>query len=130
MKLIEFNESSLPKMGGGRNTPASVCFGKAGVINFNQKACDLIGIKETSKLSLAQDEENPSDWYFYEDKVNGFPVRPGYGKKGAMINHKKLVVAIASAFGLEEGESHNFKVAPEPTIINKMKYWGIIAPVS
>lgn len=114
-------------MGGGNKNPR-ISFSKNGVINFNEAACQLMDLTVTDKLTLCQDEENPENWYFFKDKENGFDVRKSYDKKGVLFNHSKLTAELLKAFGLDEGMTHGFLIAGQPTIIkgDKTKYWGLI----
>jgi hypothetical protein len=128
MKLNYFSEQTLPKqMGGGSKLPR-VAFSKSGTITFNPAAGQLMGLKGGDKVTLAQDEEDPRNWYFFKDPQHGFELRPGYKDKGSMFNHKVMVQALLQAFGKPEDITHNFKIAGQPTVMknDKTKYWGIL----
>jgi hypothetical protein len=132
MKLKQFNQKTLPKQvgGAGAKTPR-VSFGKAGTITFNEPACKLLELLETSKVTLSQDEDNVDNWYFYIDEVNGFALRKGYDKKGFMFNHSLLVKEVVNFFELDVDATQNFMIAGKATQVkgNPTKYWGIIKPV-
>ena len=128
MKLMYFSEQTLPKQMGGGSKVSRVAFSKAGIITFNPPACELISLKAGDKVTLAQDEEDPRNWYFFKDPQHGFELRAGYKDKGCMFNHKVMVHSLLTAFGKPEDVTHNFKVAGQPTIMknDKTKYWGIL----
>jgi hypothetical protein len=129
MKLNYFSEQTLPKQKGrGRRGLARVTFGKKGVISFNPQACELMGIKDRDKITLAQDEEDPKNWYFFKDSQHGFEVRSGYKGRGGIFNHRTMVHEFLVAFEMDESISHSFLIGGEPTVIagSKTKYWGIL----
>lgn len=128
MKLMYFSAQTLPKqMGRGSKLPR-VAFSKSGTITFNPPACELIGLKAGDKITLAQDEEDPRNWYFFKDAQHGFELRAGYKDKGSMFNHKVMVSAFLQAFEKPEDVTHNFMIAGQPTVMknDKIKYWGIL----
>ncbi len=127
MKLVEFNSETLPKKVGGGSKIARVSFAKAGTITFNKAASSLMELSEGDKVTLAKDEEDPDNWYFFKSET-GFPLRSGYDKTGTMFNHSILVTSFRQAFDLSDDVSHSFIIAGKPTIIkgDKTKYWGIL----
>lgn len=128
MKLIYFSEQTLPKqMGVGIKLPR-VSFNKAGLISFNKKACELIGLKAGEKVTLAQDEEDPRNWYFFKDAQHGFELRPGYKDAGCLFNHRQMTESLLQAFQKPMDITHKFTIAGIPTVMksDKTKYWGIL----
>src|SRR6185312_5396774 len=128
MKLMYFSEQTLPKVMGGGNKRARVTFGKSGVISFNSIACQLMGVKAGTKVTLCQDEEEPRNWYFFLDPAHGFELRSGYDDRGCLFNHSGLVAAFLGAFSLDAEKTHAFPIGGEPTVLtgSKTKYWGIL----
>lgn len=126
MKLNFFSSETFPNYKRENSSP-KVSFGKSGVISFNDAACTLIGIAEKSKITLAQDEEDAANWYFFIDEEHGYPLRIGYDKKGVIFNHVGMIRAFYGAFGLDI-QTRQFLIAGQHTIIkgSKTKYWGII----
>lgn len=127
MKLNYFSEQTLPKLNvGGKSGTPKVSFNKSGTISFNGKACELLSLKTGDKVTLAQDEDEPGNWYFFKDE-NGFAVRDGYDKKGCLFNHSVLVKTFNECFGLP-AETKGYIIAGKPTKINgsKTEYWGIL----
>ncbi|MBX3253958.1 MAG: hypothetical protein KF862_07430 [Chitinophagaceae bacterium] len=129
MKLIYFTEKTIPKST-TRSGTAKVTFNKTGVISINQKACDKMLLSPGDKISIAQDEKVPENWYIFKD-TNGFEVRGGYDKKGCLFNHSLLTQTVVDALGLPIDKTHGFLVAGKPTTVNgdKTQFWGLIAPV-
>lgn len=115
-------------MGGGMRKSARVSFTKSGVIQFSPSASELMGIKSGDKITLAQDEEDAHNWYFFKDSQHGFELRAGYKDAGCMFNHRGLVHELLGAFGKPEDVTHKFLIAGEPTVMkgDKTKYWGIL----
>jgi hypothetical protein len=131
MKLIYFSAQTLPKeMGGGSTKLPRVSFTKAGIIQFNKQACELIGLKAGDKVTLSQDDDAPQNWYFFKDKQHGFELRAAYKDAGCIFNHKELVLAFLGSWGKDPKISHKIKVAGQPTLIKgdtaKTQYWGLI----
>ncbi len=129
MKLITFNAESLPKTIGAGNKTARVSFGKAGTIHFNGPATTRMELKPGDKITLAQDEEHPENWYFFLDP-QGYELRGSSDKKGCLFNHAVLCDTLRDAVGLKKNTTNGFLIAGEPTIVkgdkNKTKYWGIL----
>ena len=130
MKLKLFNQQTTPKIIGAGNTTPKVSVTKNGVFNLNGAACQLMELKAGDKITLAQDEDEKDNWYFFKDAVNGFQIRSAYDKnmKGCMFNHKLLSSSFIKTIGLKESLTHQFLIAGQPTIIknDKTKYWGIL----
>lgn len=128
MKLTYFSQQTFPKdMGGGSKLPR-VSFNKAGLLTFNNQACALIGLKAGDKITLAQDPDEPINWFVFKDSAHGFEVRAGYKDQGAQFNHITLSKAFLEAIDRETGKTHNFKIAGQATVLkgDKTEYWGIL----
>ncbi len=129
MKLTYFSEQTFPKQMGSKKT-AKVAFGKGGTIHFNQPACELIDIKAGDKVTVAQDEDEPENWYVFKDTEHGFEVRAGYDGKGCLFNHAKLVIAFLEAIDKPVDKTIGFLIAGKPTTMKgdktATKYWGIL----
>ena len=74
MKLILFSEKTMPVMKGRTGLPR-ISFEKNGLISLNKHAVELMGLMIADKLSIAQDEDNPGDWYIFKDSEEGFTLR-------------------------------------------------------
>lgn len=112
---------------GGYKLPR-ISFGKSGVIAFNKPASVLIGLKAGDKITLAQDPDEPINWYFFKDPEHGFEIRAGYKDQGTLFNHIELSKAFLEAIDKETGKTHNFKIAGQATVLkgDKVQYWGIL----
>lgn len=127
MKLNYFSEQTLEKKM-DRSRAAKICFRKAGVISLNPNACEIIGIKPGDKISMAQDQENPKDWYVFRDSGHGFPARKAYNNDGVIFNHKTLVRKFCEANSLKLDKSYQFLIAGQKTTWGKVDYFGILLP--
>lgn len=129
MKLNYFSSQTLPKGNfGNRNGNPSISMGKNGAIRFNHAASELIGIEHGSKVSIAQDEEAPENWYVFVDKDNGFECRLMSDKKSHGFNHSALIQMFRDAMGIAEGKGITYRIAGQPTTFKRDKkpYWGIL----
>ena len=88
----------------------------------------MIGLKAGDKITLAQDPDEPINWYLFKDPQHGFELRGAYKEQGTQFNHIELGKAFLEAIGKEIGKTHNFKIAGQPTILkgDKTQYWGIL----
>jgi hypothetical protein len=130
MKLKYFTEQTLPKqVGGGMRGIARVTFGAAGAIVFNKEAGKLMSLKTGDRVALAQDEQDPENWYFFKDKNHGYEIRENKGN-GWGFNHSLLIHAFLESRGLEKGKTLRALIAGQPTEMKGDKsgtlYWGIL----
>jgi hypothetical protein len=128
MKLNYFSSQTVPKgYFGNSSKTARVAFNKAGTITFNPLAQKALGLKQGTKLTLAQDEDNPRDWYFFKDDENGFELSMSSDQKYLKFGHSKLISALFEAFGFEKG-TRAFDFDKVPTVMkgSKTEYWKII----
>lgn len=130
MKLKYYTEQTLPKqMGGGMRAIPRVTFGAKGAIAFNKEAANLMILKKGDRLSLAQDEEDPENWYFFKDKIHGFEIRENKAN-GWVFNHSTLIKQLLDSRGLEEGKTVKALIAGQPTVMKTDKagtqYWGLL----
>ncbi|MBN8852252.1 MAG: hypothetical protein BGO55_00720 [Sphingobacteriales bacterium 50-39] len=130
MKLTYFSQQTLPKEAAGSKRLPKVSFAKSGVITFNKEAVKLLGLKPGDKVTLAQDPDEPINWYFFKDLQHGFDLRSAYKNLGVQFNHIELTRTFLDAIGKEIGVTHKFKIGGEPTIMkgdkSQTKYWGIL----
>lgn len=127
MELVYFSAQTMPRKSGG-NKHSRITFSKAGAIVLNESAGKLIGLTGGGKITIAQDKNEPENWYIFLDE-NGFALRgKGDDKKGYAFNHVELVKAFIEAIGKDINESHSFLIAGQPTILkgSKTQYWGIL----
>jgi hypothetical protein len=124
MKLSVFNNENFPKSSYRSGGP-KIGFAAKGQLSINYFAAELIGIKHGDKVSLAQDESDPENWYIFKDK-DGFEVRLHSDKKTLITNHSKLCDSLKESLGLDASTSQRFTVGGQPTILDKVKYWGLI----
>jgi hypothetical protein len=124
MKLTVFSSETLPKnSGGNRSTGPKLSMLKSGLITLNYALQDLMGIKEGDKISLAQDDD--AQWFIYKDK-EGFDLRWHTDKKSMCFNHNNLKHLFYESIGRDQTVSSRFLIAGQPTVFDKVKYWGIL----
>jgi len=128
MKLNYFSSQTVPQgYFGASNKKPRVAFGKAGTITFNEHAQKLLKLKEGDKLTLAQDEESPRDWYFFKDPEHGFELAKSSDKKYLKFGHSKLINEFYNAFGFEKGsKTFEFSETAMITKTSKTEFWQLI----
>lgn len=99
MKLKSYTPETCPSV---RSTKPFISFStKSGLIIFNRKACEIIGISEDSLVQLLNDENEPENWYLRvseHKKEAGFPLRKyGTQNTGLAFNCSSLVHSIADS---------------------------------
>jgi len=68
---------------------------KAGLFTFSKAAKEMIDLKLNDKVLIAQDEENPTDFYIHETaSPSGFPLRAKTDDYGLSFNCSKLANTI------------------------------------
>jgi len=125
MKLKKFNQQNrLPGFRG--NTRASVRFFKAGMITFTASALKRLGLAHGHYVEIAQDEDNPEDWFImHSTELSGFMLRDG-GKSGnAIFNNAHIGRLFVNQFGPDKN-SVACLLATGPVTIEGEEYWPII----
>lgn len=127
MKLIYFSSQTLPKQGGGNKKP-TISFGKKGMISINAETSKLVGLKHGDRITIAQDESAPENWYLFKNNSYGFELRKLSDDKSLGFNHISLVSTFREAMELDDSKSHRFRMAEEPTVMkgDKTQYFGIL----
>lgn len=95
MKIKIHTPELHPSAGRGSDPKVSISR-KTGTVTLNKGTIELMGLSETSKVSLVQDEEHPTDWYLMKDP-NGFAIRQASQSKSMMFNNSSLVKSIFSS---------------------------------
>lgn len=125
MKLTKFNAANMPKTRGVSSILPRITFAKNGVISVNKFAAELLDLKGTDKLSIAQDEEESANWYIYKDK-DGFPLKLKDKTGTLAFNHKALATTFKESFGIPVDQTQSYLLAGQPETFEKTKYWGIL----
>lgn len=129
MKLNVFNNVTLPKaLGRTTDIIPRISFNKSGVISINKTGAALLNIGKADKVTLAQDEEDPCNWYLFKDNENGYQVRTkDFDKSGCIcFNHNQLRTSLLECFDFDTETSHNFKIARTPEKHGKLLLYGIL----
>jgi len=126
MKLTIFSAETLPNSKrAGRSSKNQVSFGKKGKISFSKATAAHMGLKKGDKVSLAQDDDNPDKWYFYQDKAGYELLETKFG--GLFFCHQELVKTFVDAWDWNADESHTVTLAAAPITIkgdkSGTKYW-------
>lgn len=130
MKLNYYSEQTIGRSTGRSSdgTP-TVTFTKNGIISFNKFAQKLIGLTETSKITLSQDEESPENWYVHIDPHHGFQLKL---QKNTILSffHTNLVNKFKELAELDQNRTYKMLIAGQPTVIKgdseKTQYWCIL----
>lgn len=132
MKLTYYTEQTLPRLSGrqGGAKVARLSLSRFGIISFNKIACELMGLKPGDKISLAQDSEDPQNFYFFKDPQHGFALY-GSSKDGySRFAHKAFVTLITETLELPPDKNIKALIGGQPTVLKNDKvqtrYWGIL----
>lgn len=131
MKLTVFDSTTLPQgTFGTRSGAPSVTFQNKGAIRLNAAAADLIGVKAGDKIAIAQDEENPADWYVFAHP-EGYELRLFSDKKSLGFNNTPLKNTFYECFSIDaETKGVRLLLAGQPTKVGKDTYWGLLSPTA
>lgn len=129
MKLILLDQTTFPQKQPSRfdSTPR-ISFSKYGKVIFNPAAIQLMGLSAGSKISIAQDEDNPADWYCFIDEENGFVIKEKTTKSNNVVffSHRRLIDTFLDSLSLNTSITHSFIIAGKPTTLGKTKYYCIL----
>ena len=128
MKLNTFNQLTLPKqIGRSLGTVSKITLGKNGLILINKPGCSSLKLIPGDKIAIAQDEDDPANWYIFKH-TDGYELRgKDFDKIGSLtFNHKTLFISFIDSFELDQNESYTFLISGQPTVIEKHKCWGIL----
>lgn len=114
MKLTKFNTELLPTRPFQIAPGPCVRFSKRNAITFNQDAVDLMELQIGDKITLAQDDDKPENWYFFKDP-SGFLLKENKKAKGLVFYHKTLIKTFKDAFQLDLDASYGFAIDKKPT---------------
>lgn len=99
-----------------KGNPSMGCNSK-GLIAINQAFAKAVGLKAGTKVSFAQDEARPEDWYLIAGDPDGFTLREN-GNKPFYINNAAIVDQMADSLDAL-GRSFSCLLAAEPADIPK-----------
>lgn len=117
MNLSYFSTQTLPKGTFGKRTGDPVInLGIKGAIRLNPAACELLGVTEGTKVSVAQDQDNPENWYIFLDPEHGYECRVFSDGKSYGFNHSALTSTIKECFELPIDKGVSFPIAQIPII--------------
>lgn len=114
MEMTVFNKNSVKSI---PKAAPKISVSKNGVFRIGIAATELMGLKSGASVSLAKDADG--NWYIFKD-AEGFPLREDSG--GALT---------FNSIGMtnELGTIGRYLIAGTPTVVGKVKYWGILIPV-
>ncbi len=126
MKLTTFDSKTLPLASSSRMLP-KFSIQQKNVVGLNGAGAKLLGLKPTDKISVAQDDDKPADWFVYKDNENGFPTRRyDNSKKGTfMFAHADFATMFRECFGLDEEKTYAFEVDEKPVKLGTISYFKI-----
>lgn len=109
-----------------RKSDAVMSFSISGKLEINAKAKREIGLKESDKVAIAYDDEDPRTFYLFIDPVNGFDLRSN-GKAGVCF-YSSNVAHVAFSNYLDDRARINAKIICTPMNIDGVKHYPIILP--
>lgn len=128
MKEILYDRKST----GGRTKLATVPIiritFKLGRVSLNEKAVDMLMLRDCARILFIQDQDNPRDWYIMKtNSINGFELRNYKFDKFNFVS-KKLTESIRKSLSLSISDhgSTTFLLATQPTITAEHYMYAII----
>lgn len=102
MKLKVYNVSNA--MSHGRDTKPTISFSEKGLISFNKAAVAALNLKVDDQVEIAQDEQEPNDWYFKitkaENESLGFKLK-SYKEGDGRLSFNSSTTSRDLLYGLE-----------------------------
>lgn len=111
MKLKLFNTETICSYS-KREEIRRIRFNSRGLIYISGGVAELINLKKGDRLSLAQDEERPNDWYLFKSH-NGFLVGRVKNAKSFSIHSRGTVEAFNNNFKMNGHKSYSIPVGNE-----------------
>jgi hypothetical protein len=97
-----------------------------GVLMINTAAMKQMQLVAGNRIAMAQDAENPRDWYIYRN-ADGLEIKVKNGKQQSWgIQSSFLCNEILKSLGFEKGKTCGFKLAPAPTELDGKTLWALI----
>lgn len=106
---------------------ANIRFGKEGVVAISTDAVRIMELSVGDSISIVEDEEHEGEFYICKTPKGeeGFLLRPVNGKETTLslgFNAKGLCAKING----QTSYSVRYKLATEPTVEGKTKFYGIL----
>ena len=93
---------------------------KSGLISISKAAAEIMKIKAKDKLILAQDDQNPKDWYLAIHD-SGFSARGDDGR--LFFNSCAIAKSFCDSIGVDYPSS--YLIGKKPTKIDGLDCWPI-----
>ncbi|OSZ79302.1 hypothetical protein CAP35_13900 [Chitinophagaceae bacterium IBVUCB1] len=122
MKLNKFSAANMSHI---RQKASTIRLQRKGANIISDLAVESIGLKAGDKVSLVQDEDNPSDWYLMIDEQEGFTLRADKDSKHLSFNCAALSNTVLDAC-FDNVFSATFKLITEPNKSGGVNYYPII----
>lgn len=124
MEIKVFNNLVNKRRGSGK---PCLHISESGIFNFNKQACYQLNLVKGTTISIAQDETNPRDWYFFRDP-KGLELRHYKGKDTILSFSSKLIrdCIFKSVGTIQKHGSMSFLLATEPTQHNELIMFAIL----
>lgn len=132
MKLIKFNAETLPKtFKHGKNVLPAISVCKNGIFSLNKAGVELLKGSNDTKYAIAQDPEEPRNWYLFKDE-KGFSISARVFELNgtADFSHKSLQISFCEAMSFDVEKTHRFLLAGKSTVVkgDSTEYFGILIP--
>lgn len=95
---------------------AFLSISKTNYMRFNQALKNRLGLKHGDVIKMAQDQDNPKDWFLLLNQRSGFELRAKDDEdKGLMLQSSSLVAIMRESLGMStKDKSVRFLVAEKP----------------
>jgi len=122
MELNIFNKANCRQL----VTEPAVRITTGGVIVLNKKALDIMELVENNAISIAQDKQQPKDWYIFRD-VDGLPIKKKSGTTESLgIASSFICNEIKTSLGVDKKKSLSIQIAPAPTVEGGKAFFALL----
>ncbi len=125
MIVTVYNRETAPVTRGAVSVVPSVSLGRNGDIMFSKSAALLIGLQEGDTVSLGQDSEG--DFFVFKDKA-GLPLRKN-DSGNLLFQNQGIRKIICDAYQLDQKVTNRLLIAGQPTVVDKVKYYGLLVRI-
>jgi hypothetical protein len=123
MKLKVFDISTAPQYDMPKRLP-TIFFSHDNVITISSVAAAKMEIKGGDRISFAQDQADPQEWYVFKSE-NGFKCNRCSDKPTLTFSHAGICRRLRGFFSIDS-RSFRFILAGQPTVIDGVTYFGLI----
>jgi len=104
----------------------SISFANSGCITLNSKLIEVMQVGEDDRVVIANDPEHEKDWFIIK-RMDGFKTRTSDKGGHRLIQCAMIAKKVQDVFNQGKKNAIRFSVAPQPTTIDGVDHWLIIA---